>query len=114
MTPADQSFLIRLRAVLASVHSDKKLRIPSVARAIGVSERQFQRRVQSLTGMTPAQYLGEYRLQRASEYLHENHSIGDAAHAAGFSSHAYFAHRFKKRFGVTPSSFRKRNPTLNS
>ncbi len=67
----------------------------------------MQRRLHKLTGKTPAQYLFEYRLSRARDFLRLDLPIGDVAHAAGFSSHAHFAHRFKAVFGITPSGFRR-------
>lgn len=106
MTPAERSFLADIENALERVFMDRKLRIPAIARAVGISDRHLQRRVRALTGMTPTQYLGEYRLLRGRDYLRAGVAVGDAAHAAGFASHAYFAHRFKKRFGVTPSVFK--------
>lgn len=104
---ADRAFLDVLHRALEKRFAKRSLRVAQLARAVGISERHFQRRVRTLTGMTPARYLSEYRLFRACDYLRLGGAIGDVAHATGFSSHAYFAHRFKRRFGVTPSEFQR-------
>jgi len=110
----DRSFLVDLHGVLERLFMDKKLRVPTVAQAIGISDRQLQRRVRTATGMTPAQYVAEFRLLRARDWLRGGVAIGDVAHAAGFSSHAYFAHLFRRRFGITPSTFRNKKKPLES
>ena len=112
-TASDHEFVTHLHAVLNNVFAIKRLKISEIASELGVSERHLQRRVIAVTGQTPSRYLCEYRLTRALDFLRTGLAIGDVAHAAGFSSHAYFAHRFKERFGVPPRQFRACALALN-
>lgn len=98
-------FVGSLERELESKYSRRSLTIGTLAQALGLSERQFQRRVRQATGKSPASYLREYRLVRARQLIGDGRSIGDIAHAVGFSSHAYFAHCFKAHFGQTPSEY---------
>ena len=54
-------------------------------------------------------YIAELRLERAASLLIEepNLTITQVAQACGFSTLRYFTDRFKHRFGMTPTDFRK-------
>lgn len=59
-------------------------------------------------GMTPGEYLNTLRLEQAKTLLFESDlPIGTVALRAGFSDANYFSRLFRKRFGQSPSSFRK-------
>ena len=97
--------LAALDVLLKARYTDRNLRIESLAELLEISERQFQRLMRAATGSSPTAYLREYRLERARELLRDGAGIGDAAHAVGFSSHAYFSCCFKACYGITPSQF---------
>ena len=63
------------------------------------------------TGSTPHQYLLRLRLHDAALMLSENSSpkrtINDITRACGFLDPFYFSRMFKKKYGVSPSSYRK-------
>ena len=63
------------------------------------------------TGSTPHQYLLRLRLHDAALMLSENCSpkrtINDITRACGFLDPFYFSRMFKKKYGVSPSSYRK-------
>ena len=59
--------------------------------------------------MTMTDYLNEMRLKYASnQLLLTSNSILNIAFESGFSSVAYFSRLFKKRFGCSPSEYRKK------
>ena len=63
------------------------------------------------TGATPHQYLLRLRLHDAALMLSENggqkRTINDITRACGFLDPFYFSRMFKKKYGVSPSSYRK-------
>jgi AraC-like DNA-binding protein len=101
------NFMDNLSCVLDQSYAITTLSISQMAAQMGISERQLQRRVMALTGRTPKQYLRRYRLEQALVYLRDGVPVGEAAKAAGFSSHAYFTSCFKAKFGATPSRFQQ-------
>lgn len=106
MARGDGKLIADVYAVLEANFADRALRIQSLAHAVGLSERQLQRRLREEAGKTPAAVLREYRLERAREYLLSGSCVGDVAHAVGFRSHAYFTHCFKAHFGMTPTGLK--------
>lgn len=104
--PRDWSLLHAVRRVVESNYGDPRFRVPDIAKAVGLSERHLQRRLRELIGTSPARFLANHRLQIAAEMLHLGFTVGDVAQAVGYSSHAYFASRFRDCFGVTPSRYK--------
>ena len=92
--------------ILEQNYQDQNFHLVQMAAAIGVSERQLQRKLRSLTGRTPSEYVRTFRLSKSLEYLLVGSSIHDTAKAVGFSSQAYFASCFKAEYGRTPSQYR--------
>ena len=59
-------------------------------------------------GMPFTAYLNDYRLTLAAKALLESHkAILDIATECGFENLSYFNRQFKKKYGTTPSNYRK-------
>jgi two-component system sensor histidine kinase ChiS len=72
-------------------------------KAIGVNRNQLQRKVKTVTGYTPVEYIRITRLEHARNLLRQgNHNVSDAAYACGFNQLAYFSKAYKAHFGVSP------------
>lgn len=90
-------------------HLDANLSVPDVAREVGYSGFHFHRIFRGLTGESIKDYIKKRRLFLASSRLVESpDAIGDIAIRAGFESQAAFTRAFKRMFGITPASFRRR------
>lgn len=84
--------------------------IDALARRAGMSERTFHRRVIGATGLTPGAFVLRERL-RAAQLLLEtrpDRPLEDVSLACGFGSADSLRRQFRARFGVTPSSYRRR------
>lgn len=102
----------RLRAVLAAIDagfSDAGFSPSSVAEKLGLSLRYVQDLLQD-TGVSFVPRVTELRLQKACRMLmdhrYDRMTIGDIAEACGFTEAAYFNRCFRKRFHMSPTSFR--------
>lgn len=85
----------------------KKFTLSEIAPLTGLSYVQFLRRFQSYTGMTPAQYVAQMRVQKAKNLLVDGELlIKEIAQLCGFENEYYFSNFFKKQTGVSPSQFR--------
>lgn len=68
--------------------------------------KQFEKHI----GTTPNAYLIHYRLHQSTWYLkNADMTVTQIAHAVGFSGSSYYAEAFKKRYGKTPSEYKKSN-----
>jgi AraC-like DNA-binding protein len=66
------------------------------------------------TRVTPAQYLQSLRLNAAVSYLSTTDlTVEQIAQCCGYQSIHYFSQAFKRKLGVSPASWRKRNDHKN-
>jgi AraC-like DNA-binding protein/mannose-6-phosphate isomerase-like protein (cupin superfamily) len=73
-----------------------------------MSIRNLQRIFKDATGLSPNEYLLEHRIQQASKLLMETDSdIYNISSQVGTADWIHFSKTFKKKFGVSPSKYRK-------
>lgn len=105
----DKVWLEELSNICATHFDNNNLKVGFIADEMAISHTQFWRKTQTLIGMSPSQYLQEFRLQKAREYLEEHRykTIKQVGYSVGFKDKNYFSRLFKKRFGKNPSEFLK-------
>lgn len=101
-------FLSDLRKNLNGIAEDWTL--DSMAAACGTGTTLFSRLCRRLTNDSPIRFLNLARLDAASRLLraHPDRSVTDIAFDCGFQSSQYFAHQFQRRFGQTPTEYRRK------
>ncbi|MCP3802357.1 helix-turn-helix domain-containing protein [Allokutzneria sp. A3M-2-11 16] len=86
---------------------DKPLTVPQIAAAAGLSPSRLAHVFKAQTGVPPAQFVEHRRVERAKTLLESSSlPIGAVSEATGFSSALYFATRFRKVTGLSPSGWR--------
>lgn len=86
----------------------EKHTLDSLARYVSMSPRTLTRRFQESTGLTPARWLMNERLNRAQQALNTSHfSIEQIAQQTGFGSANSLRYHFHQRFGISPQALRK-------
>jgi AraC-like DNA-binding protein len=87
---------------------DKPLSIEELVGMTKLSRTHFFNRFKSVTGKTPAEYFLELKLESAKMALRTTSlPIKTISASLHFYDEYYFSKLFKKRFGVSPSLFRK-------
>ena len=93
---------LRIREELES-----SLTIQQVAEDLGMSYSNFRKLFKEHTGLSPATYQQDLRLQRAKELLSTTDmSIKEIAYRLNFESPDYFSSKFKIKTGRKPSDLR--------
>jgi AraC-like DNA-binding protein len=88
-------------------HLESSLTIQQVAEDLGVSYSNFRKLFKEYTGISPATYQQDLRLQRAKELLSTtNMSVKEIAYRLNFESPDYFSAKFKAKTGRRPSELR--------
>jgi AraC family transcriptional regulator len=102
--------LEKLLPVLVHIQAnlDGDLSLEALAEGARLSPFHFHRLFRSTVGETLKQYTQRLRLERAAQRLivHDG-TILDVALDSGFQSHETFSREFKRRFQVTPRSYRQ-------
>lgn len=103
--------LVRLQRACRCMEADggPGLDLATLARKAHYSMHHFVRTFNKVYGTTPYARLIDRRLGRARRLVSDTSlSIGEVASAAGFESRSAFARAFKRRFGISAHSIRKR------
>lgn len=86
----------------------KKISFTKLAKELNVGYLWFRKMFRLDTGLTPAQYFLELKLNKAKDLLINTPlSIKEIAIITGFESQFYFSKFFKKRMGRSPINLRK-------
>ncbi len=99
-----------VRAAQDLIHADPRadLRVPQLARRVGMSVRHFTREFTRALGSPPADYVEQVRVDAARRLLEaEPILIGVAAARCGFGSAETMRRAFVRRLGVPPDHYRR-------
>jgi AraC-like DNA-binding protein len=87
---------------------ESSLTIQKVAEDLGMSYSNFRKLFKEYTGLSPATYQQDLRIQRAKEMLSTTAlSIKEIAYRLNFESPDYFSAKFKQKTGRKPSDLRQ-------
>ena len=96
---------LRIRETL-----EQDLTIQDIAQELGIGYSSFRKLFKEYTGLAPAMYQHDLKLQRAKELLAiADDSIKEIAYRLNFESPDYFSSKFKAKTGMKPSDFRAMN-----
>lgn len=106
LSAEDLEFLRRLYAILDEHLEEPEMDIAAIITEIGMSRTSFFVRVKSLTGESPIQFITDYKMNKAVEYLKRGDmSIKEIAYSIGYDVRQSFSRAFKKKFGITPTEY---------
>ena len=121
IAPSDRSFcgdhpdavlwkLLRAETFIAEHLADPSLSALTVARHLNISVRHLSR-LFSTRQISVTEWIWNQRLERAQENLISPRarrvSIGEVAFRWAFANQAHFSRRFKGRYGLTPTEYRR-------
>ncbi len=90
--------------------SNPDFSVEELSRELGMSRVHLYKKLSSLTGKTPIEFIRVIRLKRAAQLLAESQlTVSEIAYEVGFNNPKYFRKYFKEEFGVLPSQFGQKN-----
>ena len=108
----ENSFIRQVATIISGNLSSGRLDISFIAGEMNMSTSSLYRKMKSLTGMGPNEFINKVKMKQAEEMLIQGKlSISEIAFRLGYSTPAYFRQCFKEEFGMPPSEFVKRNLT---
>lgn len=104
-----EPFNVRLqRYINSNITSD--LSVDEICREFSLTRRELYFEVKKKFGTTPAELVKEAKLQKAAELLIETEMpVFKVAVKSGVGDYNYFSKIFRKRFGVSPRTYRNEN-----
>lgn len=102
----DEDFLKEVIACIEKNIDNSEYTIDSLSTDIVMSRMSLYRKMKSLTGQTPADFIRTVRLKTAAKLLKEKKcTVSEACYRTGFASPQNFSKHFKEMFGVLPSQY---------
>lgn len=108
ITPLDEEFVERAIKIVEEHLSDAEYSVEQLGRDIGMSRTNLYKKLVSITGKGPHDFIRTIRLKRAYRLLEKSQmNISEVAYRVGYSSPKRFSENFKNEYGMTPSEFVK-------
>jgi signal transduction histidine kinase/ligand-binding sensor domain-containing protein/DNA-binding response OmpR family regulator len=86
--------------------SNPHFSVEELSRELGMSRVHLYKKLSSLSGKTPIEFIRIIRLKRAAQLLKESRlTVSEIAYEVGFNNPKYFRKYFKDEFGVLPSQY---------
>lgn len=87
----------------------KNFNVDTLCASVNMSRTSFYNKIKALTGIAPAEFIRNIRMQEAALMLKSQRSVAEVSDKMGFADPKYFTDTFKKFYGVPPSIYMKKN-----
>lgn len=105
--PHDKLFMKEVMEFLEEQMDNPDLIIDDFANKLHLSRSIFYRKLKSIVGMPPVDFIREIRVKRAAQLIkNDSFNFSQIAYMTGFSDPKYFSRCFKKYMGCTPSEYK--------
>lgn len=107
LSASDELLMKRAQEMVEKHLAHAEYSIEDLSRDLGMSRATLYRKITSITGGSPSDFMKNVRLRKAAELLKAGGlSIAEIAEQVGFNTPGYFTKSFKKRFGVLPTQYK--------
>ena len=110
INPLDQEMLRKTTQIIEKHIDDPEFDIPELCKEVGIGRSLLYSKFKALTGMTPNNFVLNYRLKHAATLLSQyaDLPISEVSDRCGFSSPVYFSRCFKNQYGCTPQAYQRK------
>jgi signal transduction histidine kinase/DNA-binding response OmpR family regulator len=106
VTPVDEKFLKQALEVVEKFIDKPEFSVEDFSREMCMSRVALYKKILSLTGKAPLEFIRSIRLKRAAQLLEKSGmSVSEIAYEVGFNNPKNFTKYFKEEFKVLPSQY---------
>jgi AraC-like DNA-binding protein len=103
---ATEKFMQQLMALIEKNMAEPEFSVEDMSREMFMSRVALYKKLLSLTGKTPIEFLRQVRLKRAAALMEKSKmTVAEVAYEVGFNNPKYFSKYFKTEFGKLPSAY---------
>ncbi len=112
VTPLDRRLIDKIIECVERNIGNPNYSVEELSSDVAMHRMNLYRKLQSITGMTPSEFLRTMRLKRAAQLLAQDSglSVTEVAEMVGFNTPKYFTRYFREMFGCTPSQYHGETP----
>ncbi|MDA3854556.1 MAG: ATP-binding protein, partial [Bacteroidales bacterium] len=110
ITTKDEKLIKKALHIVEKNISEPKFSVVDVCHELGMSRVYLYKKLLSITGKTPVEFIRIIRLKRGTQLLKKSQmNIAEVAYEVGFNSPRYFSKYFKEEYGMLPTEWMKKN-----
>ncbi|WP_163175198.1 hybrid sensor histidine kinase/response regulator transcription factor [Bacteroides sp. 51] len=110
ITSLDEQLVTKAINIVEKHIDEIDFSVETLSSAVGLTRGHLYKKLVSITGKTPSEFIKIIRLKRARQLLEESQmQVSEIAYAVGFNSPKIFARNFRMEFDISPSEYAK-NP----
>lgn len=110
LSEEDQRFMQCVVEFVEQHIDNSDLSVTELAAKLNVSKSGLNRKLKSLLGVAPKEFINKARMNRAVALLHHSDlPVKEIAYRCGFCDQNYFGKCFRAAMGVSPSEYRQKN-----
>lgn len=110
-TSLDDEFIQKVTG-LVKEGLGKNFNVDTLCASVNMSRTSFYNKIKALTGIAPAEFIRNIRMQEAARMLKsQRYTVAEVSDKMGFADPKYFTDTFKKFYGVPPSIYMKKQQT---
>ncbi len=110
----DKQFMQKLMSYLEENIGNTELAIDDIADELNMSRSIFYRKLKTIVGMAPVDFIRQIRIKRAVQLLKAGEdSLAQIAYQVGFSDPRYFGKCFKREMNMPPSEYKQKLRRMN-
>ena len=109
MSPNDRKFMDKLVGLMEQNMDNGELVVDDLVRELAVSRSVFFKKLKTLTGLAPIEFIKEMRIKRATQLIETGEfNMTQISYMVGINDPRYFSKCFKAQVGMTPTEYRDR------
>lgn len=111
ITIHDNNFLCKVEEIIEENIDNSDFLIEDLVSAMAMSRTVFFKKLKSLTGYSPIEFVRNIKIKHAAKLIlsNENYTIKEVSFMIGIADTKYFTQCFKKIYGVPPSEYRNQS-----
>ena len=107
MSPNDRKFMDKLLELMERNMDNGELVVDDLVRELAVSRSVFFKKLKTLTGLAPIEFIKEMRIKRAAQLIETGEfNMTQISYMVGINDPRYFSKCFKAQVGMTPTEYR--------
>jgi AraC-like DNA-binding protein len=102
----DEKLIEKAIKIVEENISEADFSVEDLSHELGMSRVHLYKKLVSLTGKSPIEFIRTIRLQRAAQLLEKSQlTVAEVAYKVGFNNPKYFARYFKEQYTILPSLY---------
>ncbi len=103
----DEELMRRVMQFIEDNIDNSEFSVEELSQHTAMSRSVFFKKIKSLTGLTPVEFIRDIRMQRAAQILESGeYMVKEVSYMVGISDTKYFAKCFRAKYGLSPLEYK--------